>query len=129
MSDTAFAEPDLFFDAAATSVVVENSGLALAQVDLATHRVVSASDAALALLAGGRAQVVGRLVTDFVDGEQTGGLPLLATGRLDGFEAPRRLRRCDGEIIETYVWAHVLGLDRPARFGAVFLMADNPRTG
>ena len=71
--------------------------------------------------------MLGRSATDFVDGDPTGALPLLATGRLDGFEAPRRIRRVDGSIIDAYIWAHVLGLDRPARFGAIFALKGGDR--
>ena len=101
---------------------VAASALAVAQVDLATHRIVSASAAAAAMVGLDRTELVGRLVTDFVEGEGTGGLPLLATGRLEGFEAQRRLRRADGTVVDAYVWAHVLGSVRPARYGAAFLL-------
>jgi PAS domain S-box-containing protein len=105
---------------------VNSSAIAVAQVDLATHRVVAVSDAAAALVALSRDELVGRLVSDFVEGEPTGALPLLATGRLDGFEAARQLRRGDGSVVAAYVWAHVLGLARPARFGAVFVVDAAP---
>ncbi|MGZ4608671.1 MAG: LuxR C-terminal-related transcriptional regulator [Actinomycetes bacterium] len=114
-------DDDLFLDASATSDAVTRSELAVAQVDLATGRVVAVSDAVETLFGGPRRTIVGRLVTDFIEGEPTGALPLLATGRVDGFEAQRRLRRNNGEILEAYVWAHVLGLARPARYGAVFI--------
>ena len=74
---------------------------------------------AAALLAATPSDLVGRLIRDFVVDEPTGGFPLLATGRLDGIEAPRRLRRLDGTVVDAYVWAHVLGEQRPARYGAV----------
>jgi DNA-binding CsgD family transcriptional regulator/PAS domain-containing protein len=114
----------VFLDAELTADAVSRSGLSVAQVDLATHRLVAVSDSAAALLGADPPELLGRLVSDFVDGEPTGALPLLATGRLDGFEAQRRIRRVDGSIINAYVWAHVLGLDRPARFGAVFVLED-----
>ena len=100
--------------------------MAVAQVDLATLRVVAVSDAAAALVGLDRSQVVGRPTSDFLDSEPTGAVPLLATGRLDGFEAPRRIRRGDGTVVATYVWAHVLGLARPARYGACFLVDAAP---
>jgi PAS domain S-box-containing protein len=110
------------WDGPAAAAAVSSSTLAVAQVDLATHRIVAASVAAGAMLGLDRTNLVGRLVTDFVEGELTGGLPLLATGRLEGFEAQRRLRRADGAFVDAYVWAHVLGSVRPARYGAAFLM-------
>ena len=83
----------------AAAEAVNSSGLAVAQVDLATHRVVAASDAACDLVGLDRIHLVGRLVTDFVEGEPTGALPLLATGRLEGFEAERQIRRADGAVV------------------------------
>jgi PAS domain S-box-containing protein len=124
---------DPFLDDAAISAAVAHSGLAVAEVNLATGRVVAVSETGMALLGATSEQVVGRPVTDFVEDEPTGGLPLLATGRLDGFEAARRLRRCDGEIVDAYVWVHVLGARRPARFGAAFVAhggrSRDPRIG
>jgi PAS domain S-box-containing protein len=124
---------DPFLDDAAISTAVARSGLAVAQLNLATRRVVSVSESAAALLGATTEQIVGRPVTDFVDDEPSGGLPLLATGRLDGFEAARRLRTLDGEIVEAYVWAHVLGTRRPAPFGAAFVAlggrSRDPRVG
>ena len=116
LSDPAWGSP-------AAAEAVNSSGLAVAQVDLATHRVVAASDAACAMVGLDRTQLVGRFVTDFVEGELSGALPLLATGRLEGFEAQRQIRRADGAVVAAYVWAHVLGSVRPARYGAAFLMA------
>jgi DNA-binding CsgD family transcriptional regulator/PAS domain-containing protein len=120
---------DPFLDDAAISAAVARSGLAVAHVNLATRRVVSVSESAAALLGATGEQVVGRPVTDFVDDEPSGGLPLLATGRLDGFEAARRLRRCDGEVVEAYVWAHVLGTSRPAPSAAAFVAVDGQPPG
>src|SRR4051794_4535760 len=88
---------------------VSCSAIAVAEVDLATLRVVAVSDAAAAMVGLSRGELVGRRVNDFVDDEPTGALPLLATGRLDGFEAPRRVRRADGSVVAAYVWVHVLG--------------------
>ena len=93
--DDAFAAlvDDPFQSGSLTAEAVNRSGLTVAEIDLATLRVVAVSDAAAALVGLDRSQVVGRPVSDFVDGEATGGMPLLATGRLDGFEAPRQIRR------------------------------------
>jgi PAS domain S-box-containing protein len=113
---------DPAWDSPAAMEAVNSSGLAVAQVDLATHRVVAASETAAEMVGLDRTQVVGRLVTDFVEGEPSGGLPLLATGRLEGFEAQRQIRRADGAVVAAYVYAHVLGSVRPARYGAAFLM-------
>ncbi len=117
---------DPIWTGAATADAINRSAIAVAQFDLATHRVVAVSDAAAALVGLPRPQLVGRPVTEFVEGETTGGLPLLATGRLEGFEARRQIRRADGTLVTAYVWAHVLGLTRPARFAAVFLMDGAP---
>ncbi len=110
------------WDGPAAVAAVAGSALAVVQVDLATHRIVAASRSAGVMVGLDPADLVGRVVTDFVVGEASGGLPLLATGRLEGFEAERRLRRADGALVDAYVWAHVLGSLRPARYGAAFLM-------
>ena len=113
---------DPIWSGPATVEAVNGSAIAVAEIDLATRRVVAASDAAAAMVGLDRAQIIGRPVSDFVDGEPTGGIPLLATGQLEGFEAQRRLRHANGTIVKAYVWAHVLGSTRPARYGAAFLM-------
>ena len=122
--DDAFAAlvDDPFQSGLLTGEAVNRSALTVAEIDLATLRVVAVSDAGAALVGLAREQLVGRLISDFVDGDPTGGMPLLATGRLDGFEAPRRIRRVDGTVISAYVWAHVLGLARPARYAAAFVV-------
>ena len=109
-------------DAVALTEAVQRSGLPVAIVDLATLLVVAASDAAAALVGGRPPDLRGRPVSGFVADQPTGGVPLLATGRLDGFEAPRRLRRLDRKEVPAYVWVHVLGSRRPARLAAAVLM-------
>jgi len=121
------ADADPFLDGELTGAAVSRAGLAVVQVDLATLRVTAVSDVAAALLAGTRTDLVGHPVREFVADEPTGAIPLLATGRVDGFEAPRRLRRVDGKVVEAYVWVHALGERRPARYGAVMVtMQDTP---
>jgi DNA-binding CsgD family transcriptional regulator/PAS domain-containing protein len=56
-----------------------------------------------------------------------GGLPLLAIGRLEGFEADGKLTRSDGEQVQLYVWVHVLGDERPARYAVA--VADSEGAG
>jgi DNA-binding CsgD family transcriptional regulator len=119
-------DEDPFRDGGLTSAAVARAGMAVAQIDLATQRVAAVSEPGAALLAATPADIVGRPITDFVADEPTGGVPLLAIGRLDGFEAPRRLRRVDGQVVDAYVWAHVLGRRRPARYGAVFMSVGPP---
>ena len=121
-------DPDSSLDGELTAAAVSRAGLAVIQVDLATVRVTAVSEMAAALLAATPSDLVGRPVRDFVVDEPTGGLPLLATGRLDGIEAPRRLRRLDGTVVDAYVWAHVLGEQRPARYGAVMVTTEAKRS-
>jgi PAS domain S-box-containing protein len=97
------------------------------QVELATQRVVAVSRSVLELLKAQPGDVIGCLVSEFVVGEPTGAFPLLAVGRLDGFEASRLLRRRDGVDVPTYVWAHALGARRPARFAVLFVTDENRR--
>lgn len=121
------ADTDVFFDGELTAAATSGAGLAVVQVDLATLRVTAASEMAAALLAATPTDLVGRPIWDFVVDEPTGGVPLLATGRLDGFEAPRRLRRLDGTVVDAYVWVHVLGDRRPARYCAVMMTTQDTR--
>jgi PAS domain S-box-containing protein len=109
-------------DAVALTEALRRSGLPVAVVDLATLRVVAASEEAAALVGATPAGLRGLPVSGFVADQPTGGVPLLATGRLDGFEAPRRLRRLDGRELPAYVWVHVLGTRRPARLAAAVLL-------
>ena len=124
-TDDVFADGSL--DGGSTAAAVSRAGLAVVQVDLASLRVTAASETAATLLAAAPADLVGRPIGDFVVDEPTGGVPLLATGRLDGIEAPRRLRRLDGTVVEAYVWAHVLGERRPARYVAVMVTSQDMR--
>jgi PAS domain S-box-containing protein len=126
--DDAFADlvDDPFQSGALTAEAVDRSAMTVVEMDLATLRIAGASEAAAAFVGLDRRQLVGRLISDFVEGEPTGAVPLLATGRLDGFEAPRQIRRADGSVVPAYVWAHVLGLARPARYAAAFLVDAAP---
>jgi PAS domain S-box-containing protein len=118
---------DAFFDGELIAAAVSRAGLAIVQVDLPTLRVSAVSEMAAALVAATPADLVGRPIGDFVADEPTGGFALLATGRLDGIEAPRRLRRLDGAVVDAYAWAHVLGERRPARYAAVMLTTQGTR--
>jgi PAS domain S-box-containing protein len=122
------AEEGALLEDDVTAEAVSRAGIAIVQVDLATLRVTAISETAAVLLAAAPADVVGHPMGEFVEGEPTGALPLLATGRLDGFEAPRQLRRTDGRVFDAYVWAHVLGERRPARYGAVVVTTEISRT-
>src|SRR4051794_26176337 len=122
------ADSDPFLDGDLAAAAVSRAGLAVLQVDLPTLRITAVSASAAALLGAAPTDLVGCPIRDFVADEPTGGVPLLVTGRLDGFEAPRRLRRVDGAVVEVYVWVHVLGEERPARYGAVMLTTGDERS-
>ena len=122
------ADTDAFFDGELAAAAISRARLAVLQVDLPTLRITAVSAMAAALLAAAPEDLVGCPIRDFVADEPTGGIPLLVTGRLDGIEAPRRLRRIDGVIVEAYVWVHVLGEQRPARYGAVMVTTEGNRS-
>ena len=118
--------PGQRFDPAIVEPVFAASRLVMAQVDLRTRRVVAITAGAAELLGVTPDAAIGRPVSDWVDDDvSSGGLPLLATGRLDGFEASRRLHRSDGSTVDTYIWAHVLGDERPAPYG-IAIAAHTP---
>ena len=125
---SAAMDSDVFLDGELIAAAVSRAGLAVVQVDLPTLRVTAVSETAAALVAATPADLAGRPIADFVVDEPTGGFPLLATGRLDGIEAPSRLRRVDGTVVDAYVWAHVLGEQRPARYGAVMVTTEDKRS-
>jgi DNA-binding CsgD family transcriptional regulator/PAS domain-containing protein len=120
-SDSAARDASVLLDTELTATALSRAGIAVVQVDLASVRVTAVSEMAATLLAATPSDLIGRSVRKLVADEPTGAFPLLATGRLDGFEAPRRLRRLDGVLVDAYVWAHVLGTMRPARYGALML--------
>ena len=122
------ADTDAFFDGELTAAAVARARLAVLQVHLPTLRITAVSPMAATLLGATPADLVGCPVRDFVADEPTGGVPLLVTGQLDGIEAPRRLRRVDGAIVEAYVWVHVLGDQRPARYAAVMVTTGDDRS-
>jgi PAS domain S-box-containing protein len=99
--------------------------LAVAVLDLTTRLVAGVSEPAAGLLGARSAELVGTPIQRLVADEPTGGIPLLATGRLDGFEAPRGLRHTNGTVVSAYVWVHVLGPDRPARLAAAIIAPDH----
>jgi hypothetical protein len=59
--------------------------LAVAVLDLTTRQVVGVSSPAAGLLGARSADLAGTPIQRLVADEPTGGIPLLATGRLDGF--------------------------------------------
>lgn len=121
-------DSDAFSDGELTAATVSRAGMAVVLVDLATLRVTAVSETAAALVEAPPTDLVGRPIADFTVDEPTGGFPLLATGRLDGCEAPRRLRRLDGTVTDAYVWVHVLGEQRPARYAAMMVTTEDKRS-
>jgi DNA-binding CsgD family transcriptional regulator len=106
--------------AAVTSVT--ESDLSVALIDLATQEIVAASKSLLDLLELDQQELIGRRVSDFVAGRQTGALPLLAGGYLDGAEADRIVRDLTGDTFPVHAWAHVLGSVRPARYATLLIL-------
>jgi DNA-binding CsgD family transcriptional regulator/PAS domain-containing protein len=114
---------DLSDQKSQASAIAESDFVA-AQVDLRTRRFVAVSAGACALLRIHPEAAIGQPVSDWVEDDTSGALALLATGRLDGFEAGRRLRRADGVTIDSYVWAHVIGDLRPAAYGVAIAASE-----
>ena len=104
--------------------LVRHSPIPLVLLDLATQRVLEASDDALRVLGGGRDDVVGQLATTFSDEKQltTDALRLLSTGTVEGYQSPRRLRRSDGTPFEAWVWTRRI----PDADAVLLVLTDQP---
>jgi DNA-binding CsgD family transcriptional regulator len=66
-------------------------------------------------------ELLGRNVEEFADGEPTGALPLVASGRLSGFQARRRWRRPDGELQPLQAWIRAADTRVPVEFAVCIL--------
>jgi DNA-binding CsgD family transcriptional regulator len=78
--------------------VVSKSPLMARVVELASERILAASQPAIELLSRVAQPVVGRAVTDFMRDRKTGG-DLLLSGRVEGYHTTRTLPTEDGDVV------------------------------
>jgi DNA-binding CsgD family transcriptional regulator len=93
--------------------IISRSVLPALVLEVPSERIVAASDSAARLLGGDAASVVGRCLEEFTSDAPTGGLDLVAAGRLNGYEASRLLTRPGAEPVPLQVW--VRSLDEATR--------------
>ena len=85
------------------------------------EEILAASDAASHLFGVPAEDLVGRNVEEFADGQPTGALPLVAAGRLSGFQARRRWRHPDGELRPLQAWIRAADSRTPVEFAISIL--------
>lgn len=111
------------------AAAVAASSLAATLVDMTSNRVIVTSEAAARLLHAPREGLVGRPLLDFADDPSivANALATLATGVIESYQAPRRVRRFDGTSFQGRVWVR-LGHESGRR---VFLIVftDDSATG
>ena len=94
--------------------VVEHSPLPALLITAPQERILAASPAAIRLIAPHGEAVIGRNLEEFLVGEPSGGLDLVAAGRLVGYETVRTLRVTEHTDEPVHVWIRGLGDPEPA---------------
>jgi len=93
--------------------VVEDSALPTLLLRVPSEEIVAASEEAGRLLGVAPAALVGRNVEEFAADQPSGGLVLVAQGRVSGFQASRTMRRGDGVKQSLQVWVRATDRDVP----------------
>jgi DNA-binding CsgD family transcriptional regulator len=79
--------------------IVSRSELAAVVLELPSERILAASPSALELLGSVSQPVIGRTMAEFTKEAPTGGLDLLLTGRINGYETLRTLPTESGDVV------------------------------
>jgi DNA-binding CsgD family transcriptional regulator len=106
--------------------IVDRSAMPVLILEVPSARIAAASSAARELLEPLAPSVVGRDFEDFTGDDPTGGLQLIADGRINGYEA-HRVFEATGESWR--FWVHAIDESRPIRFVLVVILpaaADGP---
>jgi DNA-binding CsgD family transcriptional regulator len=85
-------------------------------LEVPSERIVAASPSAVELLSATGEDIIGRSLEDFAEDQPSGALPLLATGKLNGYEALRTMHLADGRTEPVRVWIRGLGNAQPPPF-------------
>lgn len=115
-------------DLAALEMAVEQSAFPALLMQVPAQRVIAASPAATQLLSPQGEAVVGRLVDDFMMAAPSGALPLLMSGRLDGYEAAHELDQPGGPVPVTLWVRRADSFDPPRHVVAILTVADQATT-
>lgn len=103
--------------------VVERTALPTVIMGVPSEQIVVANRAARELLTGGREEVTGRYLEEFLDDAPSGGLELMQAGRVSGYETSRHLRRTEQRL---QVWVRAVGTTVPVTHAlAIMLPADD----
>jgi DNA-binding CsgD family transcriptional regulator len=94
------------------------SDLAVLLVEPPSYRILAASPAAVRLVSAGVEQPAGRRLVEFFSGDDSGGLELMAQGKVSAYETRRSLR-ATGEPVS--VWVRSLPVGSPRCAVAVLL--------
>lgn len=104
--------------------VISGSVLPALILEVPSERIVAASESAAQLLGADAAAVVGRGLEEFTSDAPTGALDLVATGRLNGYEASRLLTRPGAEPVPLQVWVRSLDEATRGRYVIAVLSTD-----
>ncbi len=108
---------------------VANAPLPAAIIEVASGRIMAASESMREMFASGGGTVLGRTVEEFMTDQPSGALDLLRAGRLQGYVTTRSLRRGQAEAMAVQVWVRALGTDTPPHFAVAVFATPLTRTG
>lgn len=108
------------------SAIVESTFPTLL-LEVPAQRIVAASPAAVRMLGPDGGDVVGRNLDDLTVGALSGALPLLMSGRLDGYEATHELDQPGGPVPVT-LWLRRADDEDPPRHVVAILTAPDQAT-
>jgi DNA-binding CsgD family transcriptional regulator len=101
--------------------VVRRSSLPTLLLRVPDEEILAASGEAGRLIGVPAEDLVGRNVEDFTEDTPSGGLPLIASGRLSGFQTRRLVRGSDGGSQSLQVWLRAADLVAPVGFAVAIL--------
>lgn len=100
---------------------VRQSSLPTLLVRVPDEEILAASDEAGRLLGVAPDALLGHSVEEYADDPPSGALPLVASGRLSGFQARRRMIGADGQSQPLQVWVRAADPRAPVRSAIVVL--------
>ena len=112
---------------AALEMAVEQSACPALLMEVPAERVVAASPSARQLLGPRGEPVVGHRVDEFTVAAPSGALPLLMSGRLDGYEATHELDQPGGPVRVT-LWVRRADVHQPPRHVVAILTTTDQST-
>lgn len=111
-------------DAAVTQV--REASLPIAVVKLASRLIVEVSEPLAVMVGSDREELLGTDATRYLVGEPSAALPLLATGKILGYEARATIRDGRAGSLEVHLWVHALDGLRPPELALVVIDEESP---